>query len=514
MKSWKKSCLFLCALGVLAAPGYVSAQSAKDVPQVISASEIALPTRGATISSVNFVKEGEYHRVLGEIRSVDKNAPNIHFQVNLPVRWNKKMVHFGGGGFNGTLVTAEGLATGQGKEDTPPLAQGYVTFGSDSGHTGDIWDSAWAVNDEALHNFAHEQLKKTKDVALKIVEGFYGEKPAQTYFIGGSNGGREALQAMQHYPEDYDGIVAFYPVLNWIPKGIADNRNANFLLENNGAGWLSAADWQKVNRAYLEATDELDGLKDGLVRNFAAAQNKKPEIMTRLKGELSPKQIAVLEMFFSPMEFSYPLANGFTAMPGYSLGQELRDNTLNQFGSRPLMRDGEMAKSSDGSLGLQSLQNPDADMSHFDYRTWQKEIQHGSLWLDATNPRVEVFQKRGGKLILLHGTADQLVAVQGSIDYYEALKKEFGQKTLDEFVRFYLVPGYGHGFGENFTMGRDMLKDLDEWVNRGKSPESIVVTDQNEATFGRMQVLERYPGYAHYVGGDVNSPDSFVYAEE
>jgi hypothetical protein len=205
-------------------------------PMKISASKISLPTNGATIYSATLVsvnnRNGEYYRVLGAIHPVDRTAPDINFQVNLPTKWNHKIVHYGGGGFDGILITAEDPIVGQIVTDPTPLARGYATFGSDGGHVATkSWDSEFALNDEALHNFAADQLKKTKDAVMVIVQSFYNSGPSQVYFAGGSNGGREALMAVQRFPKDYDGVICLFPVLNLAPKALADNRNANTIQE-------------------------------------------------------------------------------------------------------------------------------------------------------------------------------------------------------------------------------------------------------------------------------------------
>jgi pimeloyl-ACP methyl ester carboxylesterase len=45
----------------------------------------------------------------------------------------------------------------------------------------------------------------------------YGARPKYNYYIGTSQGGREALTVAQRYPKDYDGIAAGNaPVYNWI----------------------------------------------------------------------------------------------------------------------------------------------------------------------------------------------------------------------------------------------------------------------------------------------------------
>ena len=191
------------------------------VPVNIPSSDIGLPTNGASIYSVVLVNAGDpgnyngsFYRVNGAIHPINPNSPKINFQVNLPLDWNGRLVQFGGGGFNGVLVTGEGFPVCFTPEDKRPLAQGYVTFGSDSGHYSRGWDGRWGLDDEALDNFASSQLKKVHDVAVIIASEFYSRKPEHVYYIGDSNGGREALKAIQLFPEDYDGAVSLYPVLN------------------------------------------------------------------------------------------------------------------------------------------------------------------------------------------------------------------------------------------------------------------------------------------------------------
>ena len=133
--------------------------AAADLPQRLEAGAIGLPTAGCELTSVTekWTQKGiHYTEVLASIHPIDASAPDIHIEVNLPDNWNGRMVQFGGGGFNGTLVTADGAAAGADAAELTLLEQGYAAYGGDSGHTGDIWDASFAANKEALHNFAHE----------------------------------------------------------------------------------------------------------------------------------------------------------------------------------------------------------------------------------------------------------------------------------------------------------------------------------------------------------------------
>jgi feruloyl esterase len=154
-------------------------------------------------------------------------AKPINFQVAFPSTWSGRAAQLGGGGMNGSIPGLTGN----------PFGQGFVTYGSDSGHQaggpggggrGGFGEKRragrranatnpedWALNDEAIRNLGYMQLKKTHDAALVLIERMYGARPAFNYFIGSSQGGREALTVAQRYPQDYDGVAANVPIVGF-----------------------------------------------------------------------------------------------------------------------------------------------------------------------------------------------------------------------------------------------------------------------------------------------------------
>ena len=149
------------------------------------------------------------------------------------------------------------------------MTQGYATFGTDSGHQSSAHPptevAAWALNDEALVNFAYASYKKVKDVAHALATDFYGTQPAQSYFFGGSEGGREGLTMAQRFPADYDGIVSVVPVINYI--GLNHSFMRAQLLQMSDA-WISPAKVKALGAGVAKACDALDGLEDGVVNNY------------------------------------------------------------------------------------------------------------------------------------------------------------------------------------------------------------------------------------------------------
>jgi feruloyl esterase len=79
-----------------------------DSAAMIAPTPLAVAERGPTPAARVTPANPEFCKVLGQIAASDPNAPPIKFQVNLPVEWNGRSLQYGGGGFNGVLIT--GLA--------------------------------------------------------------------------------------------------------------------------------------------------------------------------------------------------------------------------------------------------------------------------------------------------------------------------------------------------------------------------------------------------------------------
>jgi len=201
--------------------------------------QTAVPVSASATDNAN----GDYCRVTGIVRPRNPGSPSMEFEVNLPLAWNRRVLQMGGGGYNGTLVTGLTGFTLQPATVDNPLKQGFVTLGTDGGHKSAAgFDGSFAMDDEALRNFGKESVKKGHDVAIEIIKKAYGRAPERFYFIGGSQGGHEALDAAARYPRDYDGVVAHYPAYNVTLLHLGSLNVGRALYEGGGAAW----NWQRA----------------------------------------------------------------------------------------------------------------------------------------------------------------------------------------------------------------------------------------------------------------------------
>lgn len=496
---------------------------------VIAPARIGLPTQGATITSATAVGAGDagntlgdYCRVRGTIASIDAQAPVIQFAVNLPQQWNRKAIHFGGGGFNGRLIDGtEPIRFGP--IDKPaPLALGYVTFGDDGGHqSGSITDAQFATNDEALANYGGQALKKTHDVALQLVQALYGRAPAHAYFLGTSTGGRDALAHIQRWPADYDGVIANEPALNYAGTRLSNLAVGRALYANGGAGWLNVAKTLLVQRTVLAACDKLDGAADGIVSNVESCRQLNTQILDTLRcsggadtGDscLSNAQLASIRAIESPLDFStYALANGTTRAGGYNILEgalvagpfTTRDlGTRRTPGNPATSADANMYVTGDQWAKFFVTRNAAFDsltLDPLDPGPFTARVVEASAITDATDPDLRPFLSRGGRLILLHGLADEVISPNSTIDYYRRVVATVGQTAVDQGVRFYTVPGMGHGTGV-FIPNWDSLAALENWVEGGLAPATGVAVDAVPATYGRTRPLCQFPAWPKYKG--------------
>lgn len=535
------------------APGAPAPQpvACADLPGLeIPAASIGLPTRGATVTAAAVVPAAgsgatlvpEHCLVSGRIAPVDTTAPDILFRVALPAAWNEKALMFGGGGFDGSIPAITGNVS-NGPADQPlPVARGYATFASDSGHQANALasqDGSFGLNDEAVANFGGDALKKTRDAAMAVIRARYAKLPVKSYFSGGSTGGREALAAIQRWPADWDGAIAWYPAWNDAAALLGGHR-MNRALAQPGA-YPNTPKRKLVFDAAIEACDMLDGVADGLISDQAACNASFDPLTATVGGAplrcaggadtgddcLSDAQIAALNVINTDTVFNFALASGETRYPGYNVWGADLGITSNPSPWQPIVTFLALGTSQpatpqpltapyisvmvDQWIKYSVTRDPGFDSLALDPENpgpWAGRISDLSRQLD-TSTDISAFRAKGGKLLLAHGLADVLVSSRATADYYTRLQAQFGAPAVHEFARYYEVPGLGHAFSTVFNATWDSLTALERWAEQGIAPENQVTTDTLGVP-GRTRPLCDYPKWPQYTGGDVNAASSFT----
>ncbi|RQV07378.1 tannase/feruloyl esterase family alpha/beta hydrolase [Burkholderia cenocepacia] len=484
----------------------------------IDASLLGEPSSGAIVTAAVFkpavpdarnasntaIVQGtpDYCQVLVDIKPVDPSASTTKVEVNLPATWVGKSIQFGGGGLNGTLVTGLAPAKQQGPETPLQLTQGYVTLGTDSGHqnTAGVAGGAFALNDESLRNYAYASYKNTHDVGVQLTKMFYKHPAKQSYYLGGSEGGREGMIMAQKYPKDFNGIVSIDPVIRLI--GLWLRQLSSGQVQSTPGSWLGGKQ-QLIEDTIEGACDGLDGIIDHVVSNYKAC---KPLADAALAAKRCPSgadegptcfsdgQLATLRWHYDGQVFPFALANGITSYPGYLYGSEI-------VGGITSWSIGTTQPSATGGGGLsygigQTLvqyfvtKNPNADYLSFNPAAYQSRLQELSAMLDMTNPDLSAFYANGGKFILREDLSDKGNGQQTGFEYYEALVAKFGQSTVDKFFAVYGATGLGHvaagvdaGTSNAPAYGTpghiDIVSVLDNWVVNGNAPgTSLTLTNR------------------------------------
>jgi feruloyl esterase len=128
-----------------------------------------------------------------------------------------------------------------------------------------------------------------------------------------------------------------------------------------------------------------------------------------------------------------------------------------------------------------------------------RALAQDSAGLMTTEPNLEDFFARGGKLLLWHGWTDGLIPAQNTVDYYESVVAASGRDATTA-MRLFMLPGVDHCMGGEGTFQMDALGVIDAWVEGGQPPERIVARRPLQGGAQRTRPLCPFPQVARYRG--------------
>jgi feruloyl esterase len=189
--------------------------------------------------------------------------------------------------------------------------------------------------------------------------------------------------------------------------------------------------------------------------------------------------------------------------PGFERGSELGWNTM--AGPNPFVLGTDLFK-------FIVFQDPNWDYKTFNFATDVARTEKSEQgMMNAMNPDLKAFLSHGGKMIQYHGWADPQITPGSSVNYYKnVLESMGGAAKVQSFYRLYMVPGMAHCGGGEGTSNFDMLSALEQWVEKGKAPDSIPASRVANGQVNRTRPLCPYPQVAQYKGsGSIEDAANF-----
>jgi feruloyl esterase len=480
MKSLLSLLMLLVPAAAMAAPceslmSLSNPERTVTMAQTVAPGEFRPPAgrAGAPNATNPFEKLPSFCRVAATLKPSPRS--DIKMEIWLPASgWNGKLEVVGNGAFAGT-ISYPAMATA--------LAAGYAAASTDTGHTG--LSSNTFVNQDVLVDFAHRAIHETTAAAKTVVDAFYGSAPKSSYFNGCSTGGRQALTAAQRYPEDFNGIVAGAPASYgskqtfgqiWIYEATATPEAA-----------LSREKQQALHAAVLDACDANDGVKDGVLENPLTCKFD-PQAIACKAGDspscLTAPQVEAVRKIYAGA--SNPHTGEFI-FPGFERGSEAL------WTPTPVSYAVDYFK-----YVIFNNPNWDPKTLNFDSDVAGAAKAANHKIFDATDPDLDKFTGRGGKLLMYQGWAEPGIPPRNVVTYYGEVQKK--TKNAKDAVRLFMVPGMGHCGGGDGTSTFDMVAALDQWMTTGKAPASIPASRVRNGVVDRTRLLCPWPQVAAYKG--------------
>lgn len=475
--------------------------NAKPVRSCESLAMVALPNTTIESAAVDAANPN-FCRVTA-ITTHPPAGDKVKIWVAIPMaNWNGRFLGNGGGGFVGGSAAGvnQGVALG--------FAAGATDTGHDGGNANFAVDANGRLNWQAIRDFAHVGIHEMTVTGKALTQAMYGVAPKYSYWNGCSTGGRQGLMEAQRYPQDYNGIAAAAPAINW--TNLMMQSIWGSMLMNTASNPIPACKLAAATTAAVAACDAMDGVKDGVIEDPGRC-NYDPKALVGTSadcGAFTQADVDIIRRLWQgPMR-----EDGTFLWYGQSRGADL--TALAASRGTPLAP--QAFPFAVDWIKYFLTQNP-----QFDWTTikpaayeayWDQSYEQYGIVIGTDNADLTAFRDRGGKAIVWHGWADQLITADSSIHYYKRVQRQMGgAKKTSEFARFYLAPGVSHCAGGPGPQPTGVLDALVNWVEDGRAPETLLATRRNQTGVTRSRPLCQWPLVAKYKGsGSTDEAANFV----
>lgn len=494
----------------------------------------AVPTAASegAVSATSWPSHCLVRGAMNQRTGLDGKPYALQFELRLPEAevWNARFYYQGGSGVDGSLFTALGNYSGGGNERNA-LLDGYAVVTTDSGHIAETVAGNGAflfgADPQARDEYGDQQIPQVTAAAQTLMQKVYGSAPQHSYFVGCSNGGRQAMIAAQKYPDLFDGIVAAAPGFRLTQASIQGSiyqvqRTAQIAPKKADGSpditlGLTAGEKTLVAQKILGACDALDGLADGMVNRLSACQPDPLEWACKpgqtdsclsqdkaqyVKDIFAGPKTGAGERIYAPWPYDPAMVAQFSN-PFYSI---FAGEASHIYTSPPTLTSDllQYALTADMEAEFRKLSATTT--------TFQRS---GNDFTNAESPNMDAFKQRGGKLIIFNGGGDTAFSMHDVTAYYDKVSARYGGVSkAQDFVRAFYVPGMAHcSGGAGSTDQFDAFGAVRKWAEEGGAPDAMIATARAAAGSphpGRTRPLCAYPAEAIYNGtGDPEVAASF-----
>ncbi len=496
----------------------------------------------------------EYCAVSGRI------FPETDFSVQLPTAWNQRLIHFGGGGWDGSVP----------KADTTSLNLGYAGSGSNGGHSAandaggtfglkDPYyreffpqlnrDNPYAC--QKIVDFGNRALRETPVLAKKIIQKYYGSTPQRSYYSGRSTGGREGFVVAQKSYDLFDGYFIGSPVSTQggvSLRGAWDTFQGNAFTTKPGTVPPSPRDLfankaVALHDAVYGKCDGIDGLVDGVIDDPRKCSFDPLTELPACPGDVDAagcftlaQRQALKEIYKGPHDskgkalyVGTPLSAEYLTDPTKGTSSGFNDALIDDRGPDIFKY---WADPPPGPTWGVADFNWDTDPGKANKykctqcydgkcKTYTITKEEDAFTVNSTlAPNMGGFaplQKKGSKIVHYDGWSDSLVSPLTSVTLYETALKQMGVDKTKSFWKMYMIPGMGHGLGSGISAAMtwtDGFNAMVKWVENGVEPGAILGSRKANAAWGwpaKTRPLCPYPEVARYSGaGSADDAANFM----
>ncbi|OLN97047.1 putative feruloyl esterase B-2-like protein 2 [Colletotrichum chlorophyti] len=481
-----------------------------------SATDLTFPEQDASCNRASQVVRTNLCRVMMNLTTSERSQ--VATEVWLPEKWNGRIVTVGGGGIDGCVHT-EDLAYA--------TAHGFAAVGTNNGHAGTI-GVQFLNNEDVVTDFSWRALHAGVVAGKQLLQPLYKRRATGSYFLGCSLGGRQGIQAAEMFPQDFDGIIAGAPAVDF--NNLYSHRASYFSITGavDSKDFIAPTVWKSlIHNEVMKQCDKIDGVEDGIIEDPTLCEFDPVPLLCRDSTTndktkcLTSAQVGIVKQIYGPTYY----ANGSLFWLGMNPGSEVK--------AADGLYSGKPFAYSQNWFRYAVYSDPEWNSANY-------ALHRDGVYAEQLNPgnirtfpyELSAFKNRGGKLLMYHGQQDHQITSFQTPRFYERLAQGMGldYEMMDQFVRLFRISGMSHcasgpgawilgqggaaaGVADSLPFDRthNVLAAIVDWVEVGVAPESITGTKfindtvKSGVDFKRQHC--KYPLRSKYRGNGLDPKD-------